>query len=372
MDKPFGKFKTFAFIAVVWTLFSFTFAAISYLGALGEGGTVNAGRVFFTSLTRFFLWAIFSPLVFQFSKRFNFVKQINWLRILLIHIPVVLFFSVINSLIYGFLLWVAIPVFGEQFSSFFDFFQGFIFFGGLYIGILICTLIIVTANAFLFYRHYREKEKQAVLLQTQLVQSQFQALKMQIHPHFLFNTLHSISSLVLDDPAKANEMIARLGSFLRLTLEHSDERMVTLDQELEFLRSYLEIEQIRFQDRLTVRYDVETKTLTKRVPHLILQPIVENAVKHGIGPQSSAGEIYVGAKMLEQNLLIKIKDNGAGKKKIGDFNGNANNGKGLSNVRSRLEQTYGENFQMLVKDNLATGFEVDLIVPAESNGKDFA
>src|SRR5947199_9074632 len=118
---------------------------------------------------------------------------------------------------------------------------------------------------------------------------------MQLHPHFLFNTLHSISSLVLEDPPKANSMIARLGDFLRLTLDHSNQQVVTLKEETEFVRCYLEIEQVRFGDRLTVAFKIEPATVGAEVPHLILQPLVENAIQHAIAPHATPGRIEIAA-----------------------------------------------------------------------------
>jgi LytS/YehU family sensor histidine kinase len=132
---------------------------------------------------------------------------------------------------------------------------------------------------------------------------------MQLHPHFLFNTLHSISSLVLEDPAKANSMIAQLGDFLRLTLENSNQQMVSLKEETEFLRCYLEIEQVRFGDRLTVALELEPQTLSVQVPHLILQPVVENAIQHAIAPRATRGQINIEAKRLNNLVRLEVRDN---------------------------------------------------------------
>ena len=146
-------------------------------------------------------------------------------------------------------------------------------------------MIFSAIQAFAFYQDYRTEEEQKLRATAQLARAELHALKMQIHPHFLFNTLHSISSLVLEDAPKANQMIARLGDFLRLTLEHSERQFVTLKEEIEFARCYLEIEQVRFSDRLQVEFDVAAESLTAEVPHLILQPLVENAIQHAIAPR---------------------------------------------------------------------------------------
>ncbi|HEY0047831.1 MAG TPA: histidine kinase, partial [Pyrinomonadaceae bacterium] len=133
-----------------------------------------------------------------------------------------------------------------------------------------------------FYRRFQAEQLKSSELKAALATSQLNALKMQIHPHFLFNTLNSVSALIHEDQKAADKMVARLGDFLRLTLESSGDHEVSLEQEMDFVGHYLEIESVRFQDRLVVRMNIDPETLAARVPNLILQPIVENAIKHGI------------------------------------------------------------------------------------------
>src|SRR6516225_3316734 len=148
---------------------------------------------------------------------------------------------------------------------------------------LVIYWIIVTATqGYLYYTRYRESELRSAQLSAQLAQAQLQALRMQLHPHFLFNTLNAISTLVYKDPEIADRMIARLSDLLRLTLENIGVQEVPLAQELEFLERYLEIERTRFADRLTVRMDIAPEALDGCTPYLILQPLVENALRHGI------------------------------------------------------------------------------------------
>ncbi len=157
-------------------------------------------------------------------------------------------------------------------------------------------LLVLLNQVFRYYRRYREGELRSSRLQTQLTQAQLEALKMQLQPHFLFNTLHSISALLHRDPDAADRMIARLGDFLRLTLENSGAQEVSLQKELEFLTCYLEIERVRFQDRLTTSVEVEPDALDVPVPNLILQPIVENALRHGIAQTRGPGRVEISAK----------------------------------------------------------------------------
>jgi LytS/YehU family sensor histidine kinase len=184
---------------------------------------------------------------------------------------------------------------------------------------------------------------------------------MQLHPHFLFNTLHSISSLVLEDPPKANSMIARLGDFLRLTLDHSEQQVVSLQEELEFVRCYLEIEQVRFGDRLTLHYEIEPATLSAEVPHLILQPVVENAIQHAIAPRAEAGHISILARRYDNLLCLEVKDSGPGVGK--EVVHSPGHGVGLKNVQARLERLYGAASSLEMVNRGDTGLAVMIQLP---------
>jgi two-component system LytT family sensor kinase len=213
-----------------------------------------------------------------------------------------------------------------------------------------------------FYKAYRERERQASALATELVQARLQALRMQINPHFLFNTLNTISALIHENPNAADLMIVRLSQLLRRTLDRSDAQEVPLREELEFLRSYLEIEQMRFPDRLTVTFDVEPKTQDMLVPHLILQPLVENALRHGILPREEAGRVEISAHLVNgEQLELKVRDNGNGFRAASDSPGRE--GIGLQNVRSRLVQLYGDTQQFEIGNSPGGGVEARILMP---------
>ncbi|MDQ3744076.1 MAG: histidine kinase [Acidobacteriota bacterium] len=225
-------------------------------------------------------------------------------------------------------------------------------------------LILLFNQVLRYYRRLREGELRASQLETQLTQAQLQALKMQLQPHFLFNTLHSISALVHRDPETADHMIARLGDFLRLTLENSGAQEVSLQKELEFLRCYLDIERVRFQDRLTTSLDVEPRALDTPVPNLILQPIVENALRHGLAQQTSPGHVEISAKRENGSLRIQVRDNGPGLSAITKPNGKVREGLGLSNTRARLAQLYGAAHRFELSNAPGGGLLVTLEIPA--------
>ena len=235
-------------------------------------------------------------------------------------------------------------------------------------GIGIYLLIALTSYAFSYYRRYREGQLRTLQLEAQLSQAQLQALKMQLQPHFLFNTLHSISALLNKDPESARKMITRLGDFLRLTLENSGSHEVTLQQEMEFLSCYLEIERIRFQNRLVTRLEVEQQTLAAKLPNLILQPIVENAIRHGIAPRSTPGLIEIEAKQRNGTLRIQVRDNGPGLSKHRTSDILFKKGLGLANTETRLERLYGAAHLFDLSNNPDGGLIVTLEIPFHKDG----
>src|SRR3989440_1034036 len=337
------KCRRAALLFVGWTLVSIIFAGISYAAAVGENnkefGFVSALRL---NLVQFYVWAILSPVVFRFSRRFPVELRPLNVRNLLLYFPALISFAGIHQVIHLAVLWSITSRWRQKYPALIDCYRAYFAFG-FYIDLIIASLIVVAVHALLYYQNFRASELAQSSLITQLAQAQLRALKMQLHPHFLFNTLHSISSLVLEDPPKANSMIARLGDFLRLTLENSNQQLVSLKEETEFLRCYLEIEQVRFGDRLTVAFELEPQTLSAQVPHLILQPVVENAIQHAIAPRAMRGHINIEAKRLNSSLRLEVRDNGPGISSTVNLLGKKC--VGLTNVRTRLQQIYGTGFR---------------------------
>jgi LytS/YehU family sensor histidine kinase len=209
--------------------------------------------------------------------------------------------------------------------------------------------VIITINLiFLYNERYQNEMLKASKLDAQLSNARLQALQMQLHPHFLFNTLHSISALALDNEIRdAVKMINRLSEFLRLTLDKADVQIVTLEDEIEFVRRYLEIEHIRFQNRLTVDMDIDPQALNAEVPTLILQPLVENAMRHSVDSNSGASRIQVVAHLQNDQVLMEVRDDGRDLKKVKGQAGS--NGLGLKNTRARLLELYGEDYRFTLR-----------------------
>ena len=200
--------------------------------------------------------------------------------------------------------------------------------------------ILLVAQAVSYYRRFRERELRAAQLEGQLAKARLQTLKSQLQPHFLFNTMHSISALMLTDVLAADQMMTRLGDLLRMSLESAQTQITTLSRELEFVNCYLEIERVRFADKLTVILEIAPETLDALVPHLLLQPLVDNSVKHGISKLSAGGEIRIMANAQDGELQLEIKDNGPG---CGEKRSFPAKGLGLKITRERLESLYGQD-----------------------------
>lgn len=241
------------------------------------------------------------------------------------------------------------------------------FVGEFHVNLLIYWIVVGIAHLRLINRRYLERERETARLaletaqlETKLAEARLDALKMQLHPHFLFNTLNSISVLMREgDIESANKMLVRLSELLRAALRSEAVQEVSLKDELEFLRGYLEIEQIRFQDRLRVSFDVERATLDARVPNLILQPLVENAIKHAVAPLATAGTITIETRRENGFVRLTVGDDGAGF----DFSSKNANGIGLKNTRERLEKLYGDEQRFEIASKEGSGLRVTMTIP---------
>jgi sensor histidine kinase YesM len=224
--------------------------------------------------------------------------------------------------------------------------------------------IVVVSYAYDYYFLSKERERRAAQLQVQLTESKLDALKMQLHPHFLFNTLNAISTLVDENPAAAKDTLARLSDLLRLALENVQTQKVPLTREIEFIDLYLLIQRTRHGDRLVVRKKIDGETMDAAVPYLILQPIIENAIKHGIDVQPGPGTITIASSRWNGKLTLTVEDSGPGRKKAMDVRKGHGLGMGLANTQARLNQLYGDAHTFLIEDLPGgDGTRVSLVIP---------
>jgi signal transduction histidine kinase len=315
------------------------------------------------NLTYWYSWALLVPGVLWIARRYRFERN-TWQRATLFHVfgvvactaaHVALATSargvILNTLTERTFNWG-----GDWWMYFRDrFFLNFDW------EMMTYWALVAFVHALDFHRESQEREITAAQLQTQLAEAQLEALQRQLHPHFLFNTLNTISALMHRDVHAADEMLVRLSDLLRLTLDRVGTQQVPLTDEVDFLRKYLEIEQTRFGDRLQVEIDVDPEVLDAPVPNLILQPLVENALRHGVGPKVGVGCVDVTARRIGGGLVLTVRDNGVGLSpdKMNAFH----SGVGLSNTRSRLENLYGDRHRFEFQTPSGGGLLVTIVVP---------
>jgi two-component system LytT family sensor kinase len=219
--------------------------------------------------------------------------------------------------------------------------------------------IIALAHAVFFRREASDRALREAYLETRLIEAQLKTLQQQLHPHFLFNTLHAVSALMHRDVEAANTVLVRLSDLLRMSLDSGTQKEWRLSREIEFIDKYLQIEKARFGDRLTMDFEIEPDTFDAYVPALILQPLVENAIKHGVAPHTAHGPIEIRARKADGVLQLSVSDNGPGpvtadKVRVG--------GIGLTNIRSRLNHHFGE-LGRLYLDRRTDGFSAQVTLP---------
>jgi two-component system LytT family sensor kinase len=225
--------------------------------------------------------------------------------------------------------------------------------------------VIGIVHAFEFNRRYREREVAAADLRARLSEAQLEALRSQIHPHFLFNTLHAISTLMHRDVEAADTMLTRLSDLLRLTMQHRDQNEISLRDELALVDQYIEIMRVRFGDRLTVRHVIRPDTLDALVPQFILQPLLENAFDHGIANTAGPGTIEISALTVDGRLELSISDNGCNRNRSAQRV--KKNGMGLANTRRRLEQLYGSAQSISLEKLPERGTRVVVAIPLHTS-----
>jgi signal transduction histidine kinase len=221
--------------------------------------------------------------------------------------------------------------------------------------------VVLGFHLWQYARQAREREVNASKLEARLASAELQVLKMQLHPHFLFNTLHTIYNLIPANGHEAQSMIARLSNLLRFSLDHVTTNKVMLRDELDLLMEYIKIEKVRFEERLLVEEDVQANTLNAAVPNMILQPLVENAIRHGIASKAAGGTIRISARRNVDRLVIEVMDNGTT-----PAAGNNGSGIGLANTRARLTKLYGQNFSFRLEP-FERGARVMLDIPFEQS-----
>ena len=350
--------RLWGLLFVAWTLLGLLSASTVISSNLAEGRPGEASFALLMEMTGAYTLLILLPVMVAGFRRFPVTRTTWWHRV-----PQLVGVSLLVGVAHTLLMWgtrtVAYQILGwgsydygvMRYRFLMEYQKQFLAF----------WLIFFAYQVLAYMRRVREHDLQAAAMQAQLSEARLNILKMQINPHFLFNTLNMISSFVHTDPNRADAMISRLSDFLREALRHSGVQEVTLNAEFEFLQHYLDLMQARFDDRLSLDIDVADETRVALVPHLLLQPLVENAVTHGTAKQVGAGRIRIATRRQGDRLLLTIDDNGPGVADGDDAR--AGHGVGLANVAERLRTLYGDGQRLSLANRPEGGARVTLDLP---------
>ncbi len=331
----------------VWTVVALCFGHQSFIHLRKAGTDPGWWKVIHWSLEDWYVWGLFSMGIFEVVRRFP-LKRDRWLPFFALH---------------GLLGFVVSPVYQAVRSTVCG--MDVIAWRQPLPDVLVYWIILTVWHANHWRRESHEEAMRSAQLERQMVEAQLLALRMQLNPHFLFNTLNAIANLLRRDLDAAERMLIRLSELLRRALANASEPEVALDQELDFLERYVEIERLRFGDRLQYICDVPSESRQALIPNLILQPLVENAIKHGIENRSADGRVEVRATRSDDSLHVEVRDNGALPQAV-DHTGM---GVGLANTRTRLETMYGTRQCLEFKLQPGGGCVVSFAIPFRTSAE---
>lgn len=327
-------------VFAIATLLAALQASQHYVGMRVEEPGTTWWHAIVQTVPFWYNWALFAPLVAWFGRRLPIERDRLVLRVLA-HLGLAATLGMTHNLLHTYLLRLTGEPYWQE-----SFWTKSVNAGlwGLFLNVLAYGTVLGVTYAMDYQRRLRERELESSRLAAQLAEARVQALRMQLNPHFLFNTMNSIAMLVRShEDTQAVRMVAGLSDLLRDMLDDSRPAEVRLRDELAFIERYLAIEQVRFQDRLEVRVDADAVALDALVPSLVLQPLVENAVRHGIARRASAGLIEITARRANGTLTLAVRDDGPGVAAAPEPPALPSGGVGLRNTRARLAQLYGDD-----------------------------
>jgi two-component system, LytTR family, sensor kinase len=322
-----GRTRAYGLWFCFWSLLALTESWSSILTSRSEGIDRSWYRALALYMPQFYLWMVLAPWITWLGRRSTALK---WPRFVAIHGALSIVFAIAQTSAMLAIYWFLRGNDPTKPNSLGNLF-GLAFIYQFHLGVIIYWLILAVSRGLEARRHLRDEKLRNAELQADLTQAQLHTLRAQLQPHFLFNTLNSISALALSDPNLARTMISRLSDLLRLSLQEEHALCITIARELQFLDCYLAIQQIRFKDRLSVQLRVGADVSSAMVPHLILQPLVENALNHGLLPAHRGGTLRITIERAGEELRLLIEDDGQGLPKCG-----VREGIGLGNTRARL------------------------------------
>lgn len=341
-----------AIYLLVWTTLGLFFGAQHYVVYQYAGESISWAQAIFLGLSEWYLWALLALALGQLARRFPFERG-RRLANLSVTLPATLVITILKPVAWDPLVRLSgVPFLSQGPLETFN------------LNLFTCWMLLGACHALQQYRASQIRREEAAALETRLARAHLQLLRTQLQPHFLFNTLHAITTLIRRDPPAAEEMVARLSDLLRLTLDRGDAQELPLKEELDFVTLYLRIQEVRFGERLRVEMKVDPDVLHALVPNMLLQPLVENAVQHGVSRRIDGGTISVEAGRRDTMLVVRVRDDGPGLE--GD--GEPRHGIGLANTRERLERLYGDRQALRLESSTGGGLEVVLELPLSFRG----
>lgn len=357
----------------IWLGLGLLESAKAYVSRTVTGGQPDLVSVVVGNLPWWLAWAAFTPLVVHMARTFLF--EDGRLRAASAHLTAAVVLSLLHHLLVGVLFYLtntrgSILPMGGRLIEMTPLRQFQLFFSTYFVlNVLTYAAVLAAYLGFQFYRRYRAGELRAARLEADMHLARLEALRMELNPHFLFNSLNAVAGLVrIGQNGAAVEMLARLGRLLRTTLARDGDLEVELERELELLRVYLEIEEVRFGGRLTVDFDVEEATRRAAVPPLLLQPLAENAIRHGIARRPGPGRLTVSARSDDASLVLAVRDTGSGEAANGPVREEDRSGVGLANVRSRLAELYGSSAGLTLEADPEGGTVATVRIPSRQLG----
>ena len=343
-------------VLVAWTLWGAWSAQQSMLVAIlsGQSAPARTTPLSVTIISASF-WAAVTPVIMLLTRRIRARTRLTSRRIAL-HIGAFLGIHTLDVTVY----WLTVARLTPLERPYLPMYFSLVTFNALAYGVVAALITALDGQEILRSRQTRESQ-----LEAQLALAQFHALRAQLHPHFLFNALNAVSSLIHNDPKRADTLLSRISELLRTAIATASQAEIPLADEMEFNTRYLDVERLRYGDRLDVHIEMARETFDALVPNMLLQPLIENAVRHGVAPHAGSGRVDVKAIRQGERLCISVRDTGTG------FDAEANpdselilthTGVGLSNTRARLRKLYGDAQELLLL-NVEGGFEVRVTVP---------
>lgn len=354
-----STFWRWPLLFAAWTLLAVSFAAQFYISSSQAGLAVGWRQALGGALGDWYVVAVLTWPALLAARRFTFTRE-HWRDSVLIHAGAAVTFSGAFMLLRaGVAQWQGWAA--DRPVAFMDALRPLAV-KTWHFNLIIYAVIVAVAQAFRFHQESQERALRALDLEKRLAEARLMALQMQLNPHFLFNALNSIATLIHREPRAADRMLIRLAELLRMTLDNTSSQEIALRTEVSLLERYLDIERIRFGDRLTFTMDVPPDLQDACVPTLLLQPIVENALRHGLGPVSRPGIVEVSARRRDHTLCLEVRDNGCGLPKDRP----QSDGIGLSNTRARLQHLHGDRHRLIIEDRPDGGVRVVVELPLQT------